>query len=99
MKRTDYFTIMAATAAIVIATLALSAAFCSSIINLAIALAFARFAIALKVFDWKYGVKFVVSIWTGFQAMLLANNILQESVWWTLNAIHAGAFARLMLRA
>jgi hypothetical protein len=97
MKRTNSFFIMAAIAAILIGIPLISAFFGSLVKNLFIAFLLARFAVRLQVCDWKCGVKLGLSIWAGFQAMLLMGTILQESVWWTLHAIHSDSLARVIL--
>jgi hypothetical protein len=98
MKRTN-FIIVGVIAAIAVGIPLISAFFGTSVKNLVIALALAQFAVRLKVIDCKSAVKFGLSIWAGFQVMLLMGVLLQESVFWTLRAIHAPYFAKVILRA
>jgi hypothetical protein len=99
MKRTNYFIIGAAIAAVIFGIPLVSAIFGGSVKNLIVAFVLAQFAVRLKVLDWKCGVKFGLSIWAGFQVMLVMCTVFQESVWWTLHTIHATYFARMVLRA
>jgi hypothetical protein len=97
MKSTNNFLILAAIAAIVVGIPLISAFLGSFAKNLVIAFLLTCLAIRLRVCDWKYGVKFCLSIWAGFQVMLLIGAVFEESVWWTLHAIHAGSLARVIL--
>lgn len=97
MKRTKSFFILAAAAAILIGMPLISAFLGSFVKNLFIAFVLAQFAVRLRICDWKCGLKLGLSIWAGFQTMLLMATILQDSVWWTLHAIHSGSFARVIL--
>jgi hypothetical protein len=97
MKRTNNFLMLAVIAAILIGIPLISAFLGSFAKNLFIAFLLTYLAIRLRVCDWKYGVKLGFSIWTGFQVTLLIDTILQESVWWTVHAIHGGFFARVIL--
>jgi hypothetical protein len=99
MKRTNYFIIVIAIGAVIIGIPLISVFWGGTVKNLVIAFALALFAVRLEVFDWKYAVKFACSVWAGFQVMLVMCTILQEGLWWTLRAIHAGPFARVILRA
>jgi hypothetical protein len=98
MKRTN-FIIVAVIAAVIVGIPLISTLFGTSVKNLVIALALAQFAVRLKLIDWKYALKFGLSIWAGFQVMLLMGILFQESVFWTLRAIHAPYFAKVILRA
>jgi hypothetical protein len=97
MKRN--FIILAAIAAIVVGIPLISVFLGSFIKNFVVAFVLAQFAVRLRICDWRYALKFGLSIWAGFQAMVLIGAVFQESVCWTLHAIHAGSFAKVILRA
>lgn len=58
--------------------------------SLVVAYVLARFAVLLKVVDWKGAVQLGVWVWIGFPAMILMGSVMWENVPWMLAAIHAG---------
>ena len=97
MKRINYFAILAAAiAALVAGELWHSNLLLGGFLkNIVVAALLAHFAVRFRIFDWQGGVQLGLGMWIGFQAMLLIGTVLHERMLWPLYVIHAGdAFSK-----